>query len=114
MFPYIEKSLALDEMEGITRTPREEVYKKVMEDFDYAIEKLPVQWPSDKYGRITKGARLCNEKHVPPCIMPIGKLRQKRPKLLSTQINTNCSMLKVQAVMPNCSGKAKKLVVKPF
>ena len=54
--PYIEKSLALDEMEGITRTPREEVYKKVMEDFDYAIEKLPVQWPSDKYGRITKGA----------------------------------------------------------
>ena len=55
--PYIEKSLALDEMEGITRTPREEVYKKVMEDFDYAIEKLPVQWPSDKYGRITKRCR---------------------------------------------------------
>ena len=54
--PYVESSLALDQLEGITRTPREEVYKKVMEDFDYAIEKLPKEWSSDKYGRITKGA----------------------------------------------------------
>ena len=52
----MESSLALDQLEGITRTPREEVYKKVMEDFDYAIEKLPKEWSSDKYGRITKGA----------------------------------------------------------
>lgn len=54
--PYIESSLSLSEMEGITRTPREQVYDKVMEDFDYAISKLPESWPSEKYGRVSKYA----------------------------------------------------------
>lgn len=56
--PYIDKPLNLDEMEGITRTPRAEVYTKIMEDFDYAVSKLPAEWPANKYGRITKGAAL--------------------------------------------------------
>lgn len=54
--PYVDSSLDMSELEGITRTPKMEVYAKVMEDFDYAISKLPLSWPADKYGRITKGA----------------------------------------------------------
>ena len=45
--PYIDKALALDEMEGITRTPRAEVYAKIMQDFDFAISKLPQTWSDD-------------------------------------------------------------------
>ena len=56
--PYIDKALALDEMEGITRTPRAEVYAKIMQDFDFAISKLPQTWSDDSYGRITKGAAM--------------------------------------------------------
>lgn len=54
--PYIDGSLSLSEMDDITRTSKDVIYGKVMEDFDYAISKLPEQWPSAKYGRITKGA----------------------------------------------------------
>lgn len=54
--PYVDKELSIAESKEVTRTPREEVYKKTMEDFDYAIEKLPDSWPSAKDGRATKGA----------------------------------------------------------
>ncbi len=54
--PYVDQPLDLSEMGAITRTPRTEVYQKMMADFDYAISKLPVQWPDEKYGRATKGA----------------------------------------------------------
>ena len=40
------------------RTSREEVYGKVMQDFDKAIEYLPKSWSSSEYGRVTKGAAL--------------------------------------------------------
>ena len=40
------------------RTPREEVYGKVMQDFDKAIEYLPKSWSASEYGRVTKGAAL--------------------------------------------------------
>ena len=93
-------------MEGITRTPREEVYKKVMEDFDYAIEKLPVQWPSDKYGRITKGAAYAMKARA-ALYYADWEVAAKAAKAV---IDSN----QYEAVMPNCSGKAKKLVVKPF
>ncbi len=53
--PYVDEPLNLDEMEGYTRTSKDVIYDKVMEDFDYAISKLPVQWPASKYGRITRG-----------------------------------------------------------
>ncbi|WP_425885258.1 RagB/SusD family nutrient uptake outer membrane protein [Parabacteroides sp. ASD2025] len=56
--PYVDKPLDLNEIGDITRTPVEEVYAKVMEDFDYAITKLPAQWESSDYGRATKGAAL--------------------------------------------------------
>jgi hypothetical protein len=42
--PYIDKPLNLTDVEDITRTPREEVYAKVMADFDKAIEYLPEEW----------------------------------------------------------------------
>lgn len=54
--PYVEGTLDLSELKGYTRTPWKEVYNKVMDDFDYAISKLPSEWPSGKYGRATKGA----------------------------------------------------------
>ena len=56
--PYIDKPLELSDQEGITRTPRAEVYTKLMADFDKAIELLPTTWPESDYGRITKGAAM--------------------------------------------------------
>ena len=54
--PYIDKPLTLADQASITRTPREEVYTKMMADFDKAIAYLPTQWGASDYGRITKGA----------------------------------------------------------
>ena len=54
--PYIDRTLTLTDQENITRTPKDEVYAKVMADFDKAIEYLPIEWPDADYGRITKGA----------------------------------------------------------
>lgn len=54
--PYIDKTLSLADQENITRTPREEVYTKLMVDIDKAIEYLPVEWSASEYGRVTKGA----------------------------------------------------------
>lgn len=56
--PYIDKTLELTDVENITRTPKDEVYAKVMEDFDIAIANLPVQWDEANSGRITKGAAM--------------------------------------------------------
>ena len=56
--PYIDKPLELSDVENITRTPKDEVYAKVMEDFDIAIANLPVQWDETNSGRITKGAAM--------------------------------------------------------
>ena len=56
--PYVDRPLELSDQEGITRTSRDDVYKHVMDDFDKAIEYLPVSWPASDYGRITKGAAL--------------------------------------------------------
>ena len=54
--PYVDQPVDLKEMGNITRTPVEEVYAKVMEDFDYAIAHLPAEWGGSDYGRATKGA----------------------------------------------------------
>lgn len=54
--PYVDGTLDLHDMGNVTRTPVEEVYAKVMEDFDYAIAHLPAQWGASDYGRATKGA----------------------------------------------------------
>lgn len=56
--PYIDKPLELTDVENITRTPKDEVYAKVMEDFDIATANLPVQWDETNSGRITKGAAM--------------------------------------------------------
>lgn len=52
--PYVDQPVDLKEMGNITRTPVEEVYAKVMEDFDYAIAHLPAEWGSSDYGRSHK------------------------------------------------------------
>jgi hypothetical protein len=58
--PWIEKPLDLAEVKDIQRTAASEVYTKVIADFDYAIEKLPLKSElgktAGKYGRATKGA----------------------------------------------------------
>lgn len=54
--PYIDKTLSLADQENITRTPREEVYTKMMADLNKAIDFLPEEWPASAYGRVTKGA----------------------------------------------------------
>lgn len=56
--PYIDKPLNLSDVEGITRTPRTEVYAKLMADFDKAIEYLPEEWNAENKERVTKGAAL--------------------------------------------------------
>lgn len=56
--PYIEKPLNLSEVDDITRTPRTEVYAKIMADFDKAIQYLPEEWDAANTPRITKGAAL--------------------------------------------------------
>lgn len=56
--PYVDKSLDLSELEGITRASRETVYKALIEDLDYAAANLPEAWDASNYGRITKGAAL--------------------------------------------------------
>ena len=56
--PYIDKPLNLTDVEDITGTPREEVYAKVMADFDKAIEYLPEEWDAANTPRVTKGAAL--------------------------------------------------------
>lgn len=54
--PYVEGTVDLHDMDGITRTPVDQVYAKVIEDLEYAAAHLPAQWPSSDYGRATKGA----------------------------------------------------------
>lgn len=56
--PYIDKPLELTDVDNITRMPREEVYAKVMEDFDIAIANLPEEWDADNAARVTKGAAM--------------------------------------------------------
>ncbi len=56
--PYIDKTLSLEDVEGITRTDWKEVYAKVMADYDKAIAGLPVEWDAENDGRVTKGAAM--------------------------------------------------------
>lgn len=56
--PYIDKPLELSDVENITRTSKDEVYEKVMKDFDVAIADLPEEWDDSNSGRVTKGAAM--------------------------------------------------------
>lgn len=56
--PYTDSPLALADQADVKRMPRDEVYTKMMADFDKAIEYLPKSWPAADYGRITKGAAM--------------------------------------------------------
>lgn len=53
---YFTKDLDLDEAYTLTQTDKETILAKIYEDFDYAIEKLPVAYESNEVHRATKGA----------------------------------------------------------
>ena len=56
--PYIDQPLKLTDVEDITRTSKDEIYTKIMADFDKAFSYLPEEWPATQWGRITKGAAM--------------------------------------------------------
>lgn len=56
--PYIDQPLKLTDVEDITRTSKDEIYTKIMADFDKAFSYLPGEWPATQWGRITKGAAM--------------------------------------------------------
>uniref|UniRef100_A0AB33J6G2 RagB/SusD family nutrient uptake outer membrane protein n=3 Tax=unclassified Prevotella TaxID=2638335 RepID=A0AB33J6G2_9BACT len=56
--PYTDSPLTLEDQKGIKRTPKAEVYKHVLEDFDYAAANLPKEWTGADDARITKGGAL--------------------------------------------------------
>ena len=56
--PYIDQPLKLTDVEDITRTSKDEIYTKIMADFDKAFSYLPEEWPATQWGHITKGAAM--------------------------------------------------------
>lgn len=55
---YTSEVLNIEDAFKIGRTPKEEIIPKVYEDFDYAIEKLPITYGASSIQRATKGAAL--------------------------------------------------------
>lgn len=53
--PYVDREITLVESYELTRDSKDEIYNKIMEDFDYAIEKLPISWTASTDGRVTSG-----------------------------------------------------------
>lgn len=56
--PYTESPLTLEEQKDVKRAPKAEVYKHILEDFDYAATNLPKTWDGADDARITKGGAL--------------------------------------------------------
>lgn len=54
--PFYEHPITVEESYEISRTPKEEVFQKVVEYYDYAIENLPTEYAGVEYA--TKGAAL--------------------------------------------------------
>lgn len=54
--PHYTKNLAIDEFYSLSRTPKAEVLATIYEDYDFAIEHLPVSYASSEYQYATKGA----------------------------------------------------------
>lgn len=55
---YYTDVIPLEEAYKTTRTRKEDVLKAVYEDFDYAIEHLPVSYPAADPARATRGAAM--------------------------------------------------------
>lgn len=56
--PMPLKTLSVEEANSISQTPQAEVYSQVENDLKTAIDLLPDQYPSEEYGRFTKGAAM--------------------------------------------------------
>ena len=54
--PYVDKPLTIAESEVLKRMPKDQLIPKVYDDFDHAIDSLPVSY--DKLKRFTKGAAM--------------------------------------------------------
>lgn len=55
---YYDKTMSLDEMYKVERTSKDEILKKIYEDFDLAISLLPEEYGGNDVQRATKGAAL--------------------------------------------------------
>ncbi len=53
---YFDKELELEEAFKLGRTPKATALQKVYEDFDYAIQNLPVDFTGNEVQRVSKGA----------------------------------------------------------
>lgn len=53
---YYTSDIDLDSAYSVSRTPKEQILQHVYEDFDYAIQHLPVAYESGAIQRATKGA----------------------------------------------------------
>lgn len=54
--PFYTENLNIEDFYSLGRTPKAEVLEHIYNDFDYAIEHLPVSYGSDSYKFATKGA----------------------------------------------------------
>lgn len=57
--PYYDESCDINEQFASLNSPRcseEELRSHIIDDLNEAIEKLPVKWNAEDYGRVTKGA----------------------------------------------------------
>lgn len=56
--PIFTKVPSVEESREISRASREEVYDQIISDLSLAMNNLPEKWPSDQFGRATKGAAM--------------------------------------------------------
>lgn len=54
--PYYTTNLMIEDFYSLSRTPKEQILESIYEDYDYAIEHLPVSYGSNEYQFATKGA----------------------------------------------------------
>jgi len=56
--PIFTKVPTVEEARSVRRASRDEVFERIIEDLSEASELLPISWPSDQWGRATRGAAL--------------------------------------------------------
>lgn len=54
--PFYADNLSVDEFYSLGRSPKKQILEQVYEDFDFAIENLPVSYSSNEFQYATKGA----------------------------------------------------------
>ncbi len=62
--PIIDRPLTPNDDLNLPRNTLDECYDFIISDLRKAADFLPVQWPPDEFGRVTKGAALCMKSRV--------------------------------------------------